>query len=113
MVKKMTIEILAGMIKRGFDATTTKDDFHKVEERLTGVEERLTGVEERLTGVEERLSTGEQRMTGLEQKVDQGFQHINARLDLLRNDISDLPAMRQELRNLGQRVDRLERSAKR
>lgn len=98
MAKKITIETLAGMIKRGFDTTASKDDLHKVEERLTGVEKRL--------------STGEGQMTGLKQKVDQGFQHINARLDLLRNDISDLPAMRQELRDLGQRVDRLERSAK-
>ena len=32
MPKKITIEDLAAMIKRGFDQTATKDDFHKVEE---------------------------------------------------------------------------------
>ena len=37
-----------------------------------------------------------------------GFQHVNARLDTIREDTADLPAMREELRDLRTRVDRLE-----
>jgi prefoldin subunit 5 len=98
MAKKITIETLAGMIKRGFDATASKDDLQKLEQKVDGLDRKVDGLDKRV-GV-------------IDKKVDQGFQHINARLDLLRNDISDLPAMRQELRDLGQRVDRLEKSVK-
>ena len=44
----------------------------------------------------------------LEQKVDAGFQHVNARLDSIREDMSDLPTMREELHDLRQRLDRVE-----
>ncbi len=101
MAKKITIETLAGMIKRGFDATASKEELAKMASK-----DDLQKLEQKVDGLDRRVST-------IDKKVDQGFQHINARLDLLRNDISDLPAMRQELRDLGQRVDRLERSAKR
>ena len=87
MPKKTTIEDLAAMIKRGFDQTATKEDMHALEQRTAGLETRLVHVE---------------------QKVDDGFQHVNARLDIIRDDVSDLPAMREELQNLRHRLERVE-----
>ena len=80
MPKKTTIEDLAAMIKHGFDATATKEDFHALKDDLHV----------------------------LDQKVDAGFQHVNARLDSIRNDMSDPPTMREELHDLRQRLDRVE-----
>ncbi len=45
----------------------------------------------------------------LTKAVETGFQHVNARLDTLHEDISDLPEIRQSLRDLEMRVARLER----
>ena len=73
MSKKITIEELATMVKRGFDHTATKNDL-----------EQLRG------------------------EMQQGFFAVNSRLDLIREDTADLPAMREELRDLRTRVDLLE-----
>lgn len=94
--KNMTIEDLAQMIKRGFDETATKAEIQHVDERLTTLEHRVTELG--------------QHMTGLEQNVADGFAHVNARLDRIRDDIADLPAIREELKDLRQRVERLERT---
>jgi hypothetical protein len=53
----------------------------------------------------------QQRVETVEQKVDAGFQHVNARLDRIRDDIADLPAIREEIEDLRQRVERLEHPA--
>ncbi len=48
--KKITIEDIAGMIKRGFDETAKKND---VEKRFTEVEKRLDTIENRVHNIEE------------------------------------------------------------
>jgi hypothetical protein len=42
--------------------------------------------------------------------MHENVQHVNARLDRLRDDVSDLPAMREELQDLRKRVERLEQT---
>lgn len=94
--KKITIEDLALMVKRGFDETTTKEDL----ERFATKQDL------------ERFATKEDLQNvknGLERKMDEGFYAVNTRIDLLRNDISDLPQMREELHDLRNRVSRLEK----
>lgn len=45
----------------------------------------------------------------LTKTVEEGFRHVNARLDLIEQDVSDLPAIREELQELRQRVELLEK----
>ena len=82
MVKKITIENLATMVKRGFDnieaRMATKDDLQAMREEMTT-------------------------------KMDDGFRGVHRRIDLLVEDLSDLPDMREELMDLGKRMDRVER----
>lgn len=56
----------------------------------------------------ERFATKED-FRQLEQKMDAGFFAVNTRIDLLRDDISDLPDIREEVQDLGVRMDRVER----
>lgn len=79
MPKKITIDDLAAMTKRGFD----------------GLEENLGS---RIRESEGRILT----------TMRDGFQGVQARLDVIRADIADLPQMREELRDLHARVERLE-----
>lgn len=82
MAKKMTIEQLAAMIQ---NTMASKEDLKP-------------------------LATKEDLHT-LEQKVDAGFQHVNSRLDSIRDDISDVPAMREEVHDLRRRVEHLDQKA--
>ena len=86
--KKFTIDDLAVMVKKGFDQTATKEELRAITLRLDGLEKKVGG---------------------LDQKVDAGFFAVNRRIDLLHEDISDLPAMREELIDLRKRVERVER----
>ena len=79
MEKKMTIEELAVMVKHGFDS------------------------------VDKRFESVEKRFVQLEHKMDVGFEGINRRIDLLHEDISDLPEIREEVQDLGIRMDRVEK----
>ena len=84
--KKTTIDDLAAMTQRGF----------------TDVEHRLG----------ERMDRGfhllESGLQVLAKQMTEGFQHVNARLDIIRDDVSDLPAMREELHDLRHRLERVE-----
>jgi archaellum component FlaC len=61
--KKITIDKLAGMTKRGFD---------RVDERLDKVDEKLNRVDEKFNRVDER------------------FNNINARLDVIEGDLKEI-----------------------
>lgn len=83
----MTIEDLAGMVKRGFDMTATKED-------IVGVNTRL-----------DRLDT---RVDHLDTRVD----HIDARLGRIEADIHDLRdeiVYRHEFEDVLDRVKYLEK----
>ena len=91
MVKKhTTIEDLAVMVKHGFD---------EVHERLDATNERIDRTATELLAVKKDLT----------QKMEEGFLAVNRRLDLLHDDISDLPAIREELKDHDERLVRVER----
>ena len=79
----MTIDDLAVMVKRGFDQTATKEDL-------------------------KRFATKED-FHALERKMDAGFFAVNSRIDLLREDISDLPDIREAVQNIPDIKERLVR----
>ncbi|MDP3779207.1 MAG: hypothetical protein Q8R30_04155 [bacterium] len=82
MKKKITIDDLALMVKHGFDQTATKKD------------------------LEEGLA---QLRTELRTEMQDGFRGVNRRIDLLHEDISDLPDIREELKDHDKRLVRVER----
>jgi len=103
MPKKITIENLAAMVKRGFDQTATKDDLKELATKAEFIH-----LEQKVDGLEQKVDGLEQKVDGLEQKMEDGFRGVNRRIDLLREDISDLPDIREELTDLGKRMDRVE-----
>lgn len=80
--KNITIEDLAIIVRHGFD---------EVHERLDATNTELSIVKKDLT-----------------QKMEEGFFAVNRRLDLLHEDISDLPAIREELKDHDERFVRVE-----
>ena len=83
MVKKInTIGDLAAMIQR---TMASKED--------------LVGLKSELKGDIAHLRT----------EMRDGFYAVNRRIDLLREDISDLPDIREEVKDLGERLTRVER----
>ena len=81
--KKITIDDLALMVKKGFDQTT--GDLHALEQKL------------------------DLKIDGVRQEMADGFRGVNRRIDLLHDDISDLPAMREDLMEHDKRLNRVER----
>lgn len=113
MPKKITIEDLAGMVGKGFKG---------VDQRLKGVDQRLNSIDRHLIEVDQKLNELEKRtekrfgelaeaLTKLAKNTDENFRHVTLRLDRVREDISDIPDMRQALSTLEERVMRLERRA--
>jgi len=97
MAKKLTLETLAQMIRHGFDQMATKDDVVRLTRRADGLEVKIGGLE--------------QKVGGLEQKMDEGFYAVNRRIDLLHDDLSDIPDIREEVKEHDLRIGRLERKA--
>lgn len=86
----MIIDDLAAMVKRGFDQTATKEDLKQF-------------------ATKDDLNRLEQK---LEQKMDDGFFAVNRRIDLLHEDLSDLPDIREAVQNvpgMDERLVRVER----
>lgn len=81
-----------------------------MEEKITDIE-GLAALIQRTMASKKDFSRLEQKVDGLEQKMEDGFRSVNARLDIIREDISDLPAIRHELQDLRQRVKLLEEHA--
>lgn len=101
MAKKITtIEGLAG---------ATQGEFLAVGKRFDAVDKRFDGVDKRFDSLEEKIDKLVDTVMNLAVVMKDGFAHVNARIDTLHSDISDLPALREELHGLRGRVDRLER----
>mgnify|MGYP001570350460 CR=1 FL=1 len=83
--KKMTIEDLAKMIQRGFEETAGKKY------------------------ADGRFDKLEDALTRFIKATEDNFNQVYRRLDLVRDDVSYLPTMRQELRVFQSRLDRLEK----
>lgn len=88
----MTIEDLAILVKRGFDQTATKEEILEFRKE-----------------VDRRFAAMTEAITNLAKATDDNFRHVNVRLDRVRDDISDMPTMREELHELRERVGRIER----
>ena len=88
------------MVKHGFD---------EVHGRLDSMDERFNSMDGRLDSMDGRFNSMDGRLDKLEQKVEEGFLAVNRRLDLLHDDISDLPAIREELKDHDERLVRVER----
>lgn len=103
MVKKITIEDLAVMVKHGFDTMATKEDLMQF------------ATKDDLRDLEQRMATKED-LAHLRAEMRDGFFAVSRRLDLIHEDISDLPDMREELKDhderLIQQVERKVRVAK-
>lgn len=95
--KNITINALARMTQAGFRELGSKMDkgFAEVDKKFAEVDKKFVALTDALTH--------------LARITDDNFRHVFARLDKIREDISDLPTLREELHNLSQRVDRLER----
>ena len=93
----MTIDDLAVMVKHGFDEVHTRLDQCATKEDL-----KQFATKEDIHFLEQKL----------EQKMDAGFFAVNSRIDSLREDISDLPDIReavQDVQNMDERLVRVER----
>lgn len=64
--RKMTIEDLARMIKKGFDQAATKKQFELLDKRMDSLEKRAELVEKRLEIIENRLEHIEARLARIE-----------------------------------------------
>lgn len=89
MIKKITtIEDLAAMIQRTMASKEELQAF-RMEMATKGDLRRLEQT--------------------LEQKMEDGFRAVNRRIDLLHEDISDLPDIREEVQDYDERIARVER----
>lgn len=86
--------------------------------KITTIEGLATATQNEFLGMNKRFDSMETAIAKLAATVERGFAqmndqfaHVNARIDRIHSDISDLPVMREELHGLRQRVERLERKA--
>ncbi len=70
MAKKMTIEDLAVMVKRGFDDTASKRDVKLVDDRLDKVDDRLQKIEKEVKELREDLAFVTRLPASVERRVD-------------------------------------------
>jgi len=70
MAKKVTIEDLAHMMKKGFDESATKVDIKGINERLGKIELRIAKIDAILLAVHKgRLDKLEDRMGDIEDRI--------------------------------------------
>lgn len=84
--KKITIDKLAKMIKKGFDKTATVEQVKGLEERIDGLESWAKG---RFDKVDKDLKIIKERLTNVVYKSD--FEKLERRVKYLEN-ILDVPA---------------------
>ena len=99
MAKEMTLDELARITAKGFEEAAKKADmdfqFHRVNERFTGVENRLDALENRMAGVENRLAALENKfhqLMTLLQKKEEELSAISAQLKQLADRVAKLEA---------------------
>ena len=93
---KMTIDGLAAMMRR---TMASKEDIVELRaEVATKKDLERFATKDDLARVEQKI----------QHKMDVGFAGVNSRLDLVREDMNDLPTMREELDDFRNRLDRVE-----
>ena len=106
MKKEMTLDILAGMIQKGFEETATKAEmnsgFAEVDNKLSALKGELKGE------MNERFN-----------KIDDDIRYIHGSLDLIRQEVTEIKTKlghvvyQDELENLRRRVEKLEKKLSR
>ena len=96
------------LIKKGFDRTVSKEEFLDFRK---DVESFKSYVDKRFEQVDRQIGVLTETLNKFIKATNDNFLRVYARLDRIHDDISDLPAMREELRTLRTRVERLERKA--
>ena len=87
MSEKITIEDLAGMMKRGFDG---------VDERFNGVDKKFLGIDERFDEIDERFDGIDKRFDEVDKRFDQNteqHQQIFKRLEKLERGQEDIQSL--------------------
>lgn len=80
-----------------------------IEDLATITYKGFKGVDERFDKVDGQIGELTEALTKFIRATDDNFRHVNARLDRARDDLSDVPAMREELHKLRERIGRIER----
>jgi predicted nucleic acid-binding Zn-ribbon protein len=84
--KETEFEVLARLMQNGFS---------KIDEKFTKIDQRFDKIDEKFTKIDQRFD-----------KIDERFEKIDARFDLVD---SQLFSINHELKDHGQRLDRIER----
>lgn len=84
--KKVTIENLAVMVKKGFD-----------------------GVDKKFDGVDKKFDEAQKDRQSIRREMKEGFRHINARFDVIESDIKDFVS-RDEFEDVLARLKLIEKT---
>ena len=87
------------------DKITTIDGLAEMIQRTMASKEDLAVLRSEMASKEDLNALRNQ----LEQKMDAGFFAVNRRMDLLHEDLSDLPTIREALQDFRQRLERVEK----
>ncbi|MDP3795323.1 MAG: hypothetical protein Q8R13_05400 [bacterium] len=105
VVKEEVAGVKADLVGVKADLVGVKAGLAVVKEEVAGVKADLVGVKAGLAVVKEEVAGVKADLTRIERKVDDGFAHVNARLDQVRRDIADLDDLRERVETLeGQMV---------
>jgi chromosome segregation ATPase len=99
MNKRITLDVLAGMIQAGFLDITTE---------LRALTLRVDKLEARIAALEMRMDSFEKRMDLLEERMENGFYNIKQELQQIRKQIAET-VTRKEFCALEVRVDAAEK----
>ena len=106
MKKKITLDVLAGMIQAGFLDMARRMD--SIEERLQALTLRVDALEKRFDVFENRFDTLEKRFDISEERIENGFYDIVQELRQIRKLIAETDT-REQVRALEARVDIIEK----
>lgn len=112
MIEKITIDNLAEMVKRGFDATATKEDVQQI---ATGLGQVATGLGQVTTDLEQVTTDLEKVATDLQTfrgETNARLDHLDARVGRIEADIHDLQegvVYRHEFEDVLGRIKYIER----
>ena len=81
--ENITINDLAGIIKRSFDGVDKR--FDGVDQKFDKVNQRFDGVDKRFDGVDQRMDTIDQKLIGVNQRLDKLAENQGVIMNKLEN----------------------------
>ncbi len=79
-------------------------------EKITTIEALAVMIQRTMASKEDlKAMASKEDLVQLRTEMQDGFHAVNRRIDLLREDISDLPEIREEIQEHGERLTRVER----